>query len=236
MTNSQAKPTLVITGASKGIGLQTARLFSQNGYRVVNISRGPIPLEDAVQIDADLADPEWIEQARTPLEDALTGSEEVCLVHNCAVQLPGAIDQIDPGDLRRTLEIAVVAPAILNRAVLPFQKPGSSIIYVGSTLSQRASRGLAAYVASKHAVVGLMRSTAQDLGGTGIHTACVCPGFTNTEMLQEYGGEAMEHLKSLVHEKRLIEPDEIARVLLFAARNSVVNGSVIQAELCFVQP
>jgi hypothetical protein len=55
-------------------------------------------------------------------------------------------------------------------------------------------------------------------------------------MLREYGGEATEYLKSLVHEKRLIDPVEIARVLLFAARNPVVNGSILQAELCFLQP
>ena len=236
MPTPQGPAALVITGASRGIGLETARLFAEHGYRIVNLSRSPISVEGAVDITADLASPDWAEGIKDELDAALAGSGEISLVHNSAIQLPGAIDQVDAGDFRTTLELAVVAPSILNRLVLPHQSAGSSIIYVGSTLSQRASKGLAAYVASKHAVVGLMRSTAQDLGGSGIHTACVCPGFTNTEMLREYGGEATEYLKSLVHEKRLIDPVEIARVLFFAARNPVVNGSVLQAELCFVQP
>ena len=95
---------------------------------------------------------------------------------------------------------------------------------------------MVAYATSKHAVAGLMRSTAQDLAGTGIHTACICPGFTNTEMLQGYGGEALSHLASLVTQKRLIAPAEIAELLFHAAQNPVVNGSMIQADLGFIEP
>jgi 3-oxoacyl-[acyl-carrier protein] reductase len=66
--------------------------------------------------------------------------------------------------------------------------PGSSVLYVGSTLSEKAVPGSFSYVVSKHAQLGMMRATCQDLMGTGIHTAMVCPGFTDTEMLRNHLG------------------------------------------------
>lgn len=228
--------TLVITGGSRGIGHATASRFAEAGYGIVNLSRSPAALPHVTDIAADFADPAWAETAAEPLRAAIGESDSICLIHNSALQVPGGTAEIDIAGLRRALEINVVAPAALNRIVLPLMRPGSSILYVGSTLSQRATRGMAAYATSKHAVAGLMRSTAQDLAGTGIHTACICPGFTNTEMLQGYGGEALSHLASLVTQKRLIAPGEIAELLFHAAQNPVVNGSMIQADLGFIEP
>ncbi|MGV3478846.1 MAG: SDR family NAD(P)-dependent oxidoreductase [Sphingobium sp.] len=228
--------TLVITGGSRGIGHATASRFAEAGYGIVNLSRSPATLPHVTDIAADFADPAWTETAAEPLRAAIGESDSICLIHNSALQVPGGTAEIDIAGLRRALEINVVAPAALNRIVLPLMRPGSSILYVGSTLSQRATRGMAAYATSKHAVAGLMRSTAQDLAGTGIHTACICPGFTNTEMLQGYGGEALSHLASLVTQKRLIAPGEIAELLFHAAHNPVVNGSMIQADLGFIEP
>ena len=72
-----------------------------------------------------------------------------------------------------------------------------SIIYIGSTLSEKGVANSCSYVTSKHAVVGLMRSTTQDLVGKGIHTACICPGFTDTEMLKNHVGGSKEILVKL---------------------------------------
>jgi 3-oxoacyl-[acyl-carrier protein] reductase len=228
--------TLVITGGSRGIGHATASRFADAGHTIVNLSRSPAALRGVTDIAVDFADPAWPDAAAAPLRTAIGESASICLIHNSALQVPGDTAEIDIAGLRRSLEINVVAPAALNRIVLPLMRPGSSILYVGSTLSQRATRGMAAYATSKHAVAGLMRSTAQDLAGTGIHTACICPGFTNTEMLQSYGGEALSHLASLVTQKRLIAPEEIAELLFHAANNPVVNGSMIQADLGFIEP
>ncbi|WP_221893058.1 SDR family oxidoreductase [Parasphingopyxis marina] len=231
-----SRKVLVVTGGSRGIGLATAERFAVDGYDIVNISRTPTPMEGATQIEADLIDPNWADAARDVIAKALAGADSICLVHNSALQVPGEVSQVDIEGFRNSCEINVVAPAILNLMVLPAMGRGSSIIYIGSTMSKRATRGLTSYIATKHAVVGLMKATAQDLGGTGIHTACVCPGFTNTEMLQKYGGEAMAHLASKVHENRLIEPAEIAETIFFAANNPVLNGSVVEAENCFIEP
>lgn len=79
-----------------------------------------------------------------------------------------------------------------------------------------------------------MRSTCQDLAGTGIHTACVCPGFTDTEMLREHLGNESAAVEAVCEQStfgRLIQPEEIAETILFCAQNPVINGSVLHSNL-----
>lgn len=235
MSDIHATRCLVITGGSKGIGFATAQRFQREGYRVVNLSRTPIPLAGAIQIDADLADPRWAEAVERPLLEAIAGADTVAVVHNSALQIPAPVPDLRIADLRKMLEVNVVAPAQLNRLLLERLPPGSSILYIGSTLSTRATPGMAAYVTCKHALVGLMRSTCQDLAGRGIHTACICPGFTDTEMLRDFAGPALPHLAALSTQGRLIEPGEIADMIHFAATSPVVNGAVLGADLGLVE-
>jgi NAD(P)-dependent dehydrogenase (short-subunit alcohol dehydrogenase family) len=225
----------VITGGSKGIGYATAQHFQREGYRVVNISRTPIKLAGALHISADLANPQWGDAIEQQLLDAIADAESIALVHNSALQIPGSVGTMEITDLRAMLEVNVVAPARLNRLLLEHMQPGSAIIYLGSTLSLRATPGMAAYVTCKHALVGLMRSTCQDLPGRGIHTACICPGFTDTEMLRDFAGAALPHLAALSTQGRLIAPEEIAAVIHFAATHPVVNGAALGADLGLVE-
>ncbi|MFT7049052.1 MAG: 3-oxoacyl-[acyl-carrier protein] reductase [Halioglobus sp.] len=234
ITNNSA-PCLVITGASRGIGLATAERFLEAGYRVVNISRSASPSPHIIQVNADLFDPGWCDTVAGDISAAVEGASQVTLVHNAALQSHGGVEQLDAQTLRRVLELNVVAPVTLNRLVLPAMKAGSSIIYIGSTLSFKATAGVAAYVTSKHALLGLMRSTCQDLGGSGIHTACVCPGFTDTEMLRGYGGEILEQLAQASTMGRLVKPVEVAESIFFCASNPAVNGTMLRADLGLIE-
>lgn len=89
------------------------------------------------------------------------------------------------------------------------------------------------YQASKHAVVGLLRATVQDLFGSRIHAACVCPGFTNTPMLEGplSDPQVRAAIEGMVSFNRLVEPDEIARLISFVAENPALNGAVLHANL-----
>jgi 3-oxoacyl-[acyl-carrier protein] reductase len=225
--------TLIVTGASKGIGLATAKTFLAAGYRVINLARTPAPIAEIEnhRIDLALAD---AEEHLNELMTLLISDGEICLVHNAARLINDSALDASTDDLRGLLNINVVAPHILNQAVLPRMQVGSSIIYLGSTLSEKAVPNAYSYVISKHAVVGMMRSTCQDLAGTGIHTACICPGFTNTEMLRSHVGDDPEILQSIAAAStfgRLVEPQEIAAAIQFAAMNSVMNGAIIHANL-----
>ncbi|MBK9467696.1 MAG: SDR family oxidoreductase [Gammaproteobacteria bacterium] len=226
--------TLVITGGSKGIGLATARLFAAEGYRVVNISRSPIALAGAVQLGIDIAEPDWAARHGEAVRAAVAGSERIALVHNAGLLTKDSVANVDAAALHRVLQVNVVACVQLDQLLLPLMGAGSAIVYVGSTLGEKAVAGSCAYVVSKHALIGLMRATCQDLAGRGIHTACVCPGFTDTEMLRAHVGQASEVLEALagnVTFGRLIEPEEVARTIHFCALNAVINGAVIHANL-----
>lgn len=225
---------LIITGASRGIGLSTARLFAQRGYRVYNLSRSAAPDAGIHHIAADISAAGWLEPVRETLLQAVAGADQVALVHNAGSIIKDSLRDFDAAQFQRVMQINVGAPAQLGNLLLPAMRPGSSIVYVGSTLSEMAVANSCAYVTSKHAVVGLMRSTCQDLAGTGIHTSCVCPGFTDTEMLRDHVGGSEEVLASIaagVTQNRLIEPGEIAETIYFCATQPVLNGAVIHANL-----
>ena len=225
-------PHLVITGASAGIGTATAELFQKNGFDVVNLSRRPCPLSGVKNIACDLSQPDFIPAIQGELSDALEGSKQIALIHNAALLINDNIASTDSAQLRRVLEINIVAASSLNQLLIPRMGEGSSVIYVGSTLGEKAVPNSFTYATSKHAVIGMMRATCQDLAGSGIHTACINPGFTNTEMLRDHvPADVMPQIAAMSAFERLIEPEEIATALLFAVQNPVINGAAINANL-----
>ena len=230
---------LIITGGSSGIGYAAALLFQKENYKVINLSRSKIPLSEAIHVSVDLSTSSWHKEIDSVLKDLLVSADQISLIRNASKMQSDNVEDFNLSELRDVIEVNLVAPAILNKMIIPYMKKGSSIIYVGSTLSEKAVPQMSSYVTTKHAMIGLMRSTCQDLFGRFIHTACVCPGATETEMLQEYvqgNTEALEMMAGTLSENRLITPEEIASTLLFCSQNSVINGSVIHANLGILSP
>lgn len=225
---------LVITGASRGIGLAVANHFLNKGYQVINLSRSTCPLDAVRQIPVDLSDPVSIASISDELCEEVKNCDQLLLVHNAGLLQKDSVSDVSSAALRRSLEVNLVAPVVINQILLPLMPPSSSIIYVGSTLSEKAVANSLSYVVAKHGLIGLMRSTCQDLAGTGIHTACVCPGFTDTEMLRAHIGNdqaVIDSISQSVTFGRLITPEEIAETIYFCATNPVLNGGVIHANL-----
>tara|TARA_B100000767_G_scaffold273993_2_gene305730 strand:- start:3152 stop:3859 length:708 start_codon:yes stop_codon:yes gene_type:complete len=225
---------LVITGASRGIGRATAKLFLAANYKVVNISRRDPEIKGVHHISADLAEPQWASSIAGQLHEQVNLASQIVIIHSAGLLLKDNIETVTADDLHRVMQVNVIAPAELNQLLLPSMTAGSAIIYVGSTLSEKAVSNSCSYVTSKHAMVGLMRANCQDLIGREIHTVCVCPGFTETEMLSDHVGGSQEILADIasgVTFNRLIAPSEMAATLKFAAENPVMNGSVMHANL-----
>jgi NAD(P)-dependent dehydrogenase (short-subunit alcohol dehydrogenase family) len=226
--------TAIITGASVGIGRATAARFLGRSFTVYNLSRRPCPLEGVHNLSCDLADPGSVEQALATLRPAVESSDSVALVHNASRMLKDSALDCEDAALQSVLDINVLGINRLNRALLPRLATGSSVIYVGSTLSEKAVAGAYSYVLSKHAQLGIMRATCQDMMGRGVHTALVCPGFTDTEMLRTHVGNDENVIRSLGSMNsfgRLIEPDEIAALIEWVHDNPVINGAVLHANL-----
>jgi len=228
------KNIMIITGANKGIGAAIAQKFLTENWRVINIARGAEHKDAIEKINCDLADLTQLEKKIKELLPSLQDAKKISLVHNASWHGKDTIKNIQTDAFLQSLTVNLIAPNILNQILIPQMPSSSSIIYLGSTLSEKAVPGAASYVIDKHAIVGMMRATCQDLAAEQIHTCCVCPGFTNTEMLQKHLAHDPELLKSVsarVGANRLIEPSEIADVAFFAANNPVINGSVIHANL-----
>ncbi|CAM4405913.1 SDR family NAD(P)-dependent oxidoreductase [Corallococcus exiguus] len=224
---------VLITGASRGIGRAAAERFRKEGWRVINVSRSPCTVPGVVNVPVDLAVPGWEPAVEAALRDG-AGQGRMCVVHNAALYEHDDALTMDADHLRRVLEVNVVAPLVLNRLARPLLTDGSSLLYVSSTLGEKAVKGVASYVTTKHALIGMMRATCQDLAGTQVHTACVCPGFTDTEMLREHMGTdpaVRASVAGMTTFGRLITPEEIAGVLYLCATTPVLNGAVIHANL-----
>ena len=134
-------PCLVITGASSGIGLATARAFIESGYEVINLSRSACNVDGVTNIACDLADPNFLPDIEATLHAGIAGAETLCLVHNAARLAHDCAAEVSPEELRSVYEINLIAPAVLNRMLLPSMSPGSSILYVGSTLGEKCGAG-----------------------------------------------------------------------------------------------
>lgn len=226
--------TAIITGASAGIGRATAQRFREQGFTVYNLSRRLCPDEGIHNIRCDLQSDESVAAACSELTAVVNASSSVALVHNASQMLKDSALECASDSLRAVLETNVIGINNLNQHLLPLLPRSSSVIYVGSTLSEKAVPGSFSYVTSKHAQLGMMRATCQDLGGRGVHTSLVCPGFTDTEMLRTHLGDNPEVRAAIADMNafgRMIEPGEIAEVIVWAHHNPVINGTILHANL-----
>ncbi len=226
--------TAIITGASVGIGRASAQLFQAEGFQVFNLSRRECPVKGVGNFHCDLGDTASIEAVCEKLLPTVTQSESVALVHNASQMRKDTATNCASESLREVLETNVIGLNSLNQRLLPALPASSSVLYIGSTLSDKAVAGSFSYVVSKHAQLGAMRATCQDLMGTSIHTALICPGFTDTEMLRTHIGrdpEVETAIASMNSFARLIDPGEIAELIRWAHHNPVINGAVLHANL-----
>lgn len=224
----------VITGGSQGIGAATAKVMVAAGYEVFSFSRRTSKVAGVKSVQVDLAAALDDGKLEVLLQPLIAKPAVTTLVHNAFRYERDSVADLTDESFADILRLNLQAPNALNRLLIPTMQPGSSIIYIGSTLSEKAVAAAFSYTLTKHALVGMMRATTQDLAGRNIHSVCICPGFTDTSMLRQHIGtdaKVLAQVAARSSENRLIEPDEIARTVRFAAETSTLNGSVIHANL-----
>lgn len=206
MSNLAGK-TALITGASRGIGLAIARTLAREGVPLTLLSRTP-PAVPGTHIPCDLADPDSVTQTLRHV-----GTPDV-LIHNAGVFLEKSVPATEPADWDRLFHVNVTAPFLITRALLPAMTARRSgrILFIGSTASTQGYLHQAAYVASKHALLGFARALALETKPHGIHVHTLCPGGVDTELIQ--GTQLAERLRG----QNMIAPADIAEIVLFLLR------------------
>jgi 3-oxoacyl-[acyl-carrier protein] reductase len=233
---------ILVTGGSRGIGAAIARRFAADGYRVaLHFHASPeaaadvlasLPGTGHVAVRADLRDPEAISRMVEEAAEALGGID--VLVNNAGVFFAHPIDEVDFDTWleawRQTLDINLLAPALVSWHAVRHMGPGGRIINVGSRGAFRGEPQSPAYGASKAGVAALGQSLAKYLGARGIAVTTVAPGFVATDMATE----AMEGEGGVVRRSespfgRIAEPDEIAAAIAFLASAEAewVSGGIL---------
>lgn len=226
--------TFIITGASSGIGFSTAKLLLKKGHCVINLARNICDLPGVVNYQIDLGSSSEIELFATKLKVLIKEKKPITLVHNAFSYTSDSFIDFDQKKIESSIAVGLIAPMLLNKYVSEYMGKGSSIIFIGSTLSEKSVANSMSYTTLKHSTIGLMRSCTQDLALLKeVHTCCICPGFTRTNMLESHLNDKAKYklITDKVAFKRLIEPEEIADLILFCSINPLVNGSVIHANL-----
>jgi len=181
----------LVTGAGRGIGAAIARRLAEGGARVTLVGRQREPLESlaselqgAQGLACDVADAGAV--ART-VEAAAAAFGPVALLVNNAGQAESAPFHRTSDELwQRMLAVNLTGTFLVTRAVLPAMVAAGwgRIVNVASTAGQRGYAYVAAYAAAKHGVIGLTRSLALEVAAKGVTVNAVCPGYTETELLQ----------------------------------------------------
>jgi NAD(P)-dependent dehydrogenase (short-subunit alcohol dehydrogenase family) len=236
-----AGKTAVVTGAGSGIGRATAIRLAEEGARVVVVDLADERLRQllAERPDLDLV-PVTADLTR---EDAPGRVLEACgtrldvLVNNAGIMDRfQSVAEVDDATWDRVFAVNVVSCMRLMRAAIPLMKAGGggAIVNVASEAALRGSAAGAAYTASKHALVGLTRSTALLHAADGIRTNAIAPGATKTNIEAPMGSSLFPERmgKYMGNIPEMATPEEVAAGIVFLAAGeaSNVNGVVLPCD------
>ncbi|WP_109468131.1 SDR family NAD(P)-dependent oxidoreductase [Albibacillus kandeliae] len=229
----------LVTGAARGIGLATTKLFLEDGWRVAMVDCDGAELEAAagtlegvVALTHDVSEPE---QVRAIVAGALAAFGRIdALVNNAGVADFGPIEETDFARWRRVMATNLDGVFLLSQEATPALKESrGALVNIGSISGLRASTLRVAYRTSKAAVIHLTKQQAAELGEYGIRANCVCPGPVRTKLaMAVHTQDIIDAYHDAIPLNRYGSEREIAEVVVFlcSERASYVTGQIIAAD------
>ena len=239
----------IITGGAGSLGLAGAKLMLEEGAKVMLVDnskelmdRALNELGNSTSVSSCIADVSNAEQTKRYIDQAVSkwGNIDVLFSNAGLGGMHRLITDYPEDDFDRVMAVNVRASFLACKYCLPKMNDNGSIIMTSSIMGVKAGPGICAYVTSKHALIGLMRTVALEAAPRKIRVNAICPGpvdnvFQNNiekEASHMIGADATQMINSMIPLKRHAEPDEIARTVLFLAspQSSFSTGSVFMAD------
>jgi NAD(P)-dependent dehydrogenase (short-subunit alcohol dehydrogenase family) len=239
----------LVTGASQGIGAACAQALSAAGHRVALVARneaaltevaGSLPGE-ALVLPTDVLDPGALEAAFARVEQEW-GPVEI-LVVNAGAAMSAPLVKTTDDDWQRMLDLNLTAPFRCLRRALPSmtQAGFGRVVVIASVAGKVGSARIAAYTASKHGVIGLVRTAAAEVARSGVTVNAVCPGYVDTPMTDASvehistgtgrpEAEARQILADMQPIGRLVTVDEVAAAVMLCVANGAISGQGLNVD------
>ena len=233
----------IITGGTRGIGLEIARLFVENKAKVIIFGSKKESVDKAIDIldkenkkvdgyYPDLDDYDMIDDTIKEIYEKY-GHIDI-LINNAGISANKKIEDTTSDDFSKIMDLNVKAIFNMTKAVIPYMKEnkGGVIINTSSMVSIYGQPSGVGYPASKFAVNGLTKSLARELASSNIRVNAVAPGITNTDMVASLPKEMIEPLIKTIPLGRIGEPRDVANAFLFLASDmaSYVTGEILSVD------
>lgn len=230
--------SVIVSGGSRGLGLHIVERLLENGNKVATFARSRTPAMDelATNYDDDFhfepldsTDTDGVSAFVARVCDKFSGTLD-SLVNNAAIGQDQLLMHTDLDTIRQIIDINVVGPTILTRAVIKrmLLQGGGNICHISSICGSRGYAGLTVYAGSKGYLDAMMRALAREVGEGGIFVNCVAPGFFESEMSSVLLPDQLEMIKRRTPSGFLSNDENIFKVVdLVISGVTNMNGQVV---------
>jgi 3-oxoacyl-[acyl-carrier protein] reductase len=221
----------IITGATSGIGLATARVLKREGWSLSLVGRKTEAIEEEFKEDliikADISDPQVAEDIVKKTVEKFGRLD--ALINNAGQTLDKPLLRITSEDLENHFRTNLFSAFLLSRSALRYFKDGGVIVNVSSVVGIIGNSWQTAYSASKAGLIAFTKSLAKEMGSRGIRVVAVAPGFIETPMTEGLPEQVKKKYLENIPLRRFGKPEEVAEVIAFLVSDkaSYISGQVI---------
>jgi 3-oxoacyl-[acyl-carrier protein] reductase len=236
---------IIVTGASRGLGLGITRRLSKEGYRVIAVARHNNDQLSSMMEGAESSHPDSVHFVPFDLGDVPNIPDLVKrvrsdygpiygLVNNAAISFDGVLATMHNSQIERMISLNTISPIVLTKYVVRnmMSDGGGRIVNVASIIGFTGYSGLSVYAATKASMIGFTRSLAREVGRVGINVNAVAPGFMETDMTQSLAPDRREQVARRSALRRFPEVEDVADAVefLLGTKAKSITGTVLTVD------